>query len=132
VCGGDAPSGSPPVTVDLDLHCRDGRTVPFAVTIKNLLDDPTVAALVVSGHDISDRRAAEHALRSANSVLAATLESTADGILVVDNSGNITSVNRRFVEMWRTPDDVLASRDNEQCIAAALDQVRDPDVFVAK
>jgi len=35
--------------------------------------------------------------------MRATLESTADGILVVDNHGEIVSFNRKFVEMWRIP-----------------------------
>jgi len=124
--------GAPALTVDLALHCRDGRTLPFAMTFKNLLDDPTVNAMVVSGHDVTDRTAAEAALRSANSVLAATLESTADGILVVDGDGRITSANQRFVEMWRIPEEVLAARDDERAIAIALTQLRDPDAFVAK
>jgi len=37
------------------------------------------------------------------SVLQATLESTADGILVVDLDGNIVSHNRHFEEMWHLP-----------------------------
>ena len=37
------------------------------------------------------------------SVLQATLESTADGILVVDLDGKIVSHNRRFEEIWNLP-----------------------------
>jgi len=119
-------------TVDLDFVVRGGGTVPFAVTFKNLLDDPTVGALVVSGHDITDRQAAEQALRSANSVLSATLESTADGILVVDTDQRITSVNRRFVDMWSIPEEILESRDDGQALAYVVEQLCDPDGFLAK
>jgi diguanylate cyclase (GGDEF)-like protein/PAS domain S-box-containing protein len=84
-------------------------------------------------HGAAERLSAEREeLRAANSVLAATLESTADGILVVDAQGAITSFNRRFAEMWRLPDEVLRARDDSQALAFVLDQFVDPDAFIAK
>ena len=130
--GGDGVETGTSVTVDLVFARRDGSTVPFAVTIKNLLADPTVNGLVVSGHDITDHLAAERALRSANSVLAATLESTADGILVVDENGQIISFNRRFTEMWNIPPEVLDGRDDVVVIEHVLPQLCDPGAFIAK
>jgi signal transduction histidine kinase len=65
--------------------------------------------------------------------LSATLESTADGILVVNNAdGKITSINRKFLEMWRMPEDVIASGDDDQAITFVLSQLIDPDQFLAK
>jgi diguanylate cyclase (GGDEF)-like protein/PAS domain S-box-containing protein len=125
-------AGSGPVANDLRLLRLDGGMVPFALTFTDLLDDPTIEGIVVTGHDISDRVAAENELREAHSLLATTLESTADGILVVDQTGQIASFNRRFAEMWRIPDEVLASRDDGQALARVLEQLRDPDAFVAK
>ena len=104
------------------------RTVPFALTFTNLLDDPTVDGLVVTGHDITDRVAVEAELRAANSVLAATLDSTADGILVVDREGRITSFNRRFAEMWRIPHERARRRaTTAAALAFVLEQLGDPD-----
>ena len=121
-----------PVTIDVRFRHASGGTIPFAVTLTNLLDDPTIEGLVVTGHDISDRVAAVNDLRSANSVLAATLESTADGILVVDRAGRITSWNSRFVEMWRLPLELLEAPDNSRALASVSEQLRDPDAFLAK
>jgi diguanylate cyclase (GGDEF)-like protein/PAS domain S-box-containing protein len=121
-----------PITVDVELRRGDGGTVPFALTLTNLLDDPTVEGVVVSGHDITDRVAAVAELRGANSVLAATLESTADGILVVDLDGRITSFNGRFAEMWRIPTELLLAGDNTRALASIVDQVVAPDAFAAK
>jgi PAS domain S-box-containing protein len=66
------------------------------------------------------------------SLLRATLESTADGILVVDDSGRIVTYNQPFVQMWRIPEEVVASRDDDRVLAYVLDQLSDPDGFLAK
>jgi len=66
------------------------------------------------------------------SLLHATLESTADGLLVVDTEGRIVSFNRRFVEMWRIPESIVASRDDNQALAFVLDQLKDPERFLRK
>ena len=129
----DRAGGPPvPVTVDLRLRHASREPVPFALTFTNLLDDPTVEGLVVTGHDITDRVAAEEDLRATNSVLAATLESTADGILVVDQAGRITSVNGRFIEMWKLPPETLEDRDDVAALTFLVDQLVDPAAFIAK
>jgi PAS domain S-box-containing protein len=80
----------------------------------------------------TERRQAEEVLVQSVSLLQATLESTADGILVVDRVGKIVSFNQRFTEMWRIPDDVIASQDDDQALAFVLDQLSDPDEFITK
>jgi diguanylate cyclase (GGDEF)-like protein len=87
---------------------------------------------VATGHDISDRVAAEQELRELNSLLATTLDATTEGILVVDGSGHITTFNRGFAEMWEISDDILDARDDELTLACVLEQLVDPDVFLAK
>ena len=131
LCAVCAP-GARPVTVDLKLVRRTGGTVPFALTFTNLLDDPSLGGIVATGHDISDRVVVEEDLRESNSLLATTLEAISEGILVVDQSGQIASFNRRFAEMWHIPDDLLASRDDDRAVAWVLDQLVDRDAFVAK
>jgi diguanylate cyclase (GGDEF)-like protein/PAS domain S-box-containing protein len=126
-------SAANPVTVALRLRRHAGsETVPFELSIVNLIDDPTVGGFIISAHDITARAEAELGLRNALSLLTATLDATADGILVVDTEGQITSSNQRFTEMWRLPDEVMASQDSATTIAFVLDQVTKPDVFLTK
>ena len=71
-------------------------------------------------------------LRTANSVLAATLDSTADGILVVGADRRISHYNHRFTQMWQLPEDVLSSGDDSAVLTFVLGQLRDPDAFISK
>jgi diguanylate cyclase (GGDEF)-like protein/PAS domain S-box-containing protein len=58
-----APWSSGPTTVEVELLRADGTmSVPFELSIVNLVDDPTVGGFVVSGHDISQLRATQAAL----------------------------------------------------------------------
>jgi diguanylate cyclase (GGDEF)-like protein/PAS domain S-box-containing protein len=105
--------------------------ISFELMIVNLLDDPTVAGLVVTAHDVSARVAAELELRSTLSLLNATFDSTADGLLVVDLDRRITSFNRQFAEMWRLPDEILTHRSDIETVAYVVDQLVDPDAFLS-
>ena len=60
------------------------------------------------------------------SELAATLESTADGILVTDLAGRISGFNRRFAQVWGLPDSLLAQRDDAAIFDWMRRNVQDP------
>jgi signal transduction histidine kinase len=66
------------------------------------------------------------------SLLEATLESTADGVLVVGLDGRITLQNQQFVRMWRIPPDVVANGDDARALRFVIDQLKDPDGFLRK
>ncbi len=82
--------------------------------------------------DISERTQAETELKRTLSLLNATLESTADGILVVDLTGKIVSFNRKVADMWRIPNSVLASHDDSEALNFVLEQLEDPEAFLRK
>lgn len=71
-------------------------------------------------------------IRFQKTLLEAQSEASPDGILVVDQGGDIIFFNRRFAEMWGIPDEVLGSRSDEAAIQAVLDGLEDPDAFRAK
>jgi len=64
--------------------------------------------------------------------IRATLESTVDGILVVNSADKIVAYNRKFAEMWRIPESVLASRDKNVAPNFVLSQLKDPDAFLTR
>lgn len=88
--------------------------------------------IVVIIQNITERKRSEEELRRAVSLLRSTLESTADGILVVDLVGRIVLFNKRFASMWRIPEDILAARDDGAALGHVLGQLKDPDGFLQK
>jgi PAS domain S-box-containing protein len=81
--------------------------------------------------EIRQRESAETNLKKALSLLNASIESTADGILVVDRQGSITSYNQNFVNMWDIPEDMVKTWDNQSIINYFQSQIMDPERFLA-
>src|SRR3981081_4568674 len=71
-------------------------------------------------------------LTYALAVMRATLEATADGILVIDQYGQITSLNKRFVEIWKIPQELVALRDTEKIQAFVAQQFMEPERYLAR
>ena len=65
-------------------------------------------------------------VRGQTEIIRTTLESTADGILVVDSHGRIVTYNQKFVEMWKVPEEVLADRDEHAILSHALSSTEGP------
>jgi PAS domain S-box-containing protein len=79
-------------------------------------------------HAKCDFLLAENAL----SLVEATLEATDNGILVVDNNGKITSVNRHFKKMWQMPDALMETGNDSEMLGYVLNQLSDPQQFLRK
>lgn len=67
-----------------------------------------------------------------SSLQQATIESTTDGILVVDSNGRWGSFNRKFLGMWRVPPEITRMGDDDAALEFVLDQLEDPAQFLAK
>lgn len=65
-----------------------------------------------------------------NSILEATLESTIDGILVIDSNGEITRTNKKFIELWEIPEDIIQSKDSRKLFEFLSSNLINPDTFL--
>ncbi|MBI4401687.1 MAG: PAS domain S-box protein [Nitrospirae bacterium] len=109
----------------------DGTLFWASVSVQPLTFEGT-PSLLWGFSDLTERKRGEEEVRQARALLTATLESTSDGILVVGKASNIVSFNQKFMEMWRVPESVMASRNDNQLLTYLLDQLKDPEKFLAK
>jgi EAL domain-containing protein (putative c-di-GMP-specific phosphodiesterase class I)/GGDEF domain-containing protein len=113
----DVRSGAPgALDSDTELARGDGgvaRVHRRVVPIGNLgAGRHGVACYLVLLRDRSGEHRAEQERDGLLAELRATLEATADGILVTDLKGRIQAFNRRFAAMWALPESALAERDD--------------------
>ena len=66
------------------------------------------------------------------SLLRATLESTTDGILVVDTSRKFVVANQKFYDLWRVPQELAEARDTQQLLVFIGNQLIQPDEYYAR
>ncbi|MBN8476617.1 PAS domain-containing hybrid sensor histidine kinase/response regulator [Sulfuritalea sp.] len=89
----------------------DGGSVHVERTVSRVTVGGT-SVFVVDMRDQSAERRTEADLERLLAELRATLESTADGILVIDLHGAIRNYNRRFAELWNLPQELETRRDD--------------------
>lgn len=122
-------SALPAKDIEGSYLCADGSILPALKTVNRLPGQPGWLA-VRAVPDASLKQAADE-LADVSSRLRATLEASADGILLVDRAGAIVNMNRRFSEMWQIPDALLARRDDAAILRFMAGRFADPERFFA-
>lgn len=82
--------------------------------------------------NITERKHAEELLFSKTILLETQMESSIDGILVVDDNAKVVMLNRRFCELWNIPNHIADSKDDREVFKIALSQVKHPKEFKNK
>jgi PAS domain S-box-containing protein len=125
---------------EFDFVYPDGGVRHVLGNAMPLLDDHgnprgSVSAFI----DITDRRQAEESIMLEKkkaertlSLLNAAIESTAEGILVVDTTRKITSFNQNFISLWNITGSVLMTGDDRGVTEFLQQQVTDPGVFLER
>ncbi len=106
----------------------DGELLTVTKSVR-LLTHAGAPLLLVRAALTHDERKAEDALAHTMSQLRATLESTGNGILVVDWHGKIDSMNRLFGRMWEISDDLLSSHDDARILEFVASRVDEADAL---
>lgn len=111
--------------------CADGQTILASKTISRIDGENGGEAgwLIVRAEPLDIRHRTEDELAYVTSRLRATLEATADGILLIDREGCIVNMNQRFSQMWGLPDDLLVKHDDQKIFDFMASVFNDADAY---
>ncbi|CAD6876509.1 ATP-binding protein [Methylomonas fluvii] len=115
-------------TQDGLYQCADGSMLTMTKSVK-VIDHEGSPLILVQARDVQNEHKAEDALAQILSQLRATLESTGNGILVIDWHGKIANMNRQFSSMWGISDELLLEREEADILEFIAGLVAEPEVF---
>lgn len=112
----------------------DGRVLTVARTVRPLPETAggAVGRCLVIVVDQTEQQRADDERERLVAEMQATLEATADGILVTDLGGRIRAFNRRFAQLWDLPDDLLRRRDDSAIGAWMQRSVVDAEAYARR
>ena len=93
------------------LRHEDGSYRVFEVSANNLLEDPAVQGIIINSRDITDRVAAEGALRERERLYRTIVESADEGIWMVDGGSRTSFVNSRMAQILGTTTVAMIGRE---------------------
>jgi two-component system, NtrC family, sensor kinase len=105
-------------------QCADTSLLTVNKSVR-VVDHEGRPLLLIRAKDMRNERQVEDALEQTLSQLRATLESTGNGILVIDWQGRIASMNRLFSAMWQIPEELLLDRRDADILTLICQQVID-------
>jgi PAS domain S-box-containing protein len=110
----------------------ENYSAPFDRYYSTWIFSPKPGQCAVIFSDITDRKKFENESRQKTSLLEATLQATAEGILVVSGDGKITSYNRRLLDLLRMPADLLETNDIHLVGEFLLQQLSNPSAMMRR
>ena len=114
------------------MVAADGSIVWLRDIVTVVSDDERPLKLRGIMVDVTEQHRVQEHLEQTVSLLQATLDSTADGVLVTDRHRKLTAFNKKFQELWHIPDALMNTRDDEQVLDSVLGQLQDPEAFLAR
>ncbi len=109
------------ISIEMRLWHKDGTWHWTEVTGTNLLEEPSVGAIVVNYHDIDKRKRGEEALEEEHNFALQVMNAMGQGLTVTDADGRFVFVNPAYARMvgyaaedliGKKPQDVTAAEDH--------------------
>ena len=124
---------------DLTLRTAKGNKLfvtLFSTRTKNIKGQTSgsqgVLYDITAKKELASLREMEQKLRRSEDLLRGTLESTADGILVVDEKGCLSHVNNRFAKIWNVPEEIYQQHNDQKLFEHIGYTLENSSVFLDK
>ncbi len=125
-------SGDVPTTYEVEIIAKDGHRVLLDLSTRLIVQDGMPIGVQGVGRDITARRQAETKLRDTLSLFETTFESTADGIVVMGLDKQIVTCNKKFVEMWQVPQDIIERKDGPALVRHVAENLVNTEEFLQR
>ena len=131
--------GTSMVVKELNLKTTNGRRLCvtlFSTCIKSFKGEicgcQGVLYDVTAQKELASLKEVRQQLHRSEDLLRGVLECTADGILVIDEQGRVSHMNKRFAQLWDIPEDLVRQPDNERLLEHIGSRLKDPPAFLEK
>lgn len=74
----------------------------------------------------------ESDLKRRETLFEAVLETSIDGILVIDENRDYVTWNQQFIDLWGVPEELIRDEPEEKALELALEKLENPQEFIEK
>ena len=101
-----------------------------AYPVRNAQGD--VYRIVGVAEDVTERKRADEELTSKTAILEAQLDSSIDGILVVDNEAKVVFQNKRYTEIYKVPPELVGNNEGFKLRRWSSSRAKNPEEALAR
>jgi diguanylate cyclase (GGDEF)-like protein/PAS domain S-box-containing protein len=112
------------------FRTKMGQPIELTLSHSPVTHRGEVTGAVIIGRDLRERKRYEWEARRAVTLLQSTLDSTADGILVIGQDGRVLTWNQRFADLWGIPAELMEHDEDHGLIGQLVEQLIDPAEFL--
>jgi len=121
---------TPHTDASYQFRSANGEPIELTLSVAPVSQQGDVAGgAIIIGRDVSEVRRAQREAQRAVALLQSTLDSTTDGILVLDERGGVLAYNQKLLDMFKLTKELLDRAAERFPFADVLPQLVNPDEF---
>ena len=113
------------------FRTKMGQPIELTLSSSPVSERGEVKGAVIIGRDLRERKRYEWEARRAVTLLESTLDSTADGILVIGQEGKLMTWNQRFADLFGIPAELMERDEDRDVVGILAKQLVEPKEFLS-